>query len=205
MVSPHDKRALYGFTLLEVLVSIALASIVLGAVYHTFFISNRAVLDTNETVLKLEEARKGLDLMRRELESLYFDAKSKTANQLEIDDRDIYGRQASRITFSTLCSPRPGISRISYHVLEQNNKLLLLKDVLPVYVEGDEKLSGRPSVFLENLEFFLIEVPHQEGWTRTWDASVSGRPSRIRITIGVPMGKRPVALSTVAQLRIKDI
>ncbi|MFH1146876.1 MAG: prepilin-type N-terminal cleavage/methylation domain-containing protein [Pseudomonadota bacterium] len=205
MGSSHDKYTHHGFTLLEVLVSIALTSIILGAIYHTFFLSNRAVLETDETVLKLEEARKGLDLIHRELESLYFDKKSKTANQLEIVDRDVYGRQASGITFCTLCTPGPGISRLSYRVAERNNKLVLLKDVLPAYGEGRERLSGRPGVFLENLESFLIEVPYKEGWTRTWDASVSGRPSRIKVTIAVPLGKRPVILSTIAQLRIRDI
>ena len=51
-----------GFTLLEVLIAVAILSIVLTALYGTFFMSSRAMEDMDESTTKLQESRKAIDI-----------------------------------------------------------------------------------------------------------------------------------------------
>ena len=57
-----------GFTLLEVLLSLTLLTIILGAAYSSFFTIQRAIERFTDVSLKYQDARTALDLMQREIE-----------------------------------------------------------------------------------------------------------------------------------------
>ena len=57
-----------GFTLIEVLLSLALLTIVLGVVYSSFFTVQRALERFDGISLKYHEARTALDIIRREID-----------------------------------------------------------------------------------------------------------------------------------------
>jgi len=92
---PGDR----GFTLLEILVAAALLSVILAAVYGTFNMSHRAVEGMDETLLGLQESRGVMDMLMREVEAVSYGPDRRTTS-FSVEDRDLYGRQASRLSFT---------------------------------------------------------------------------------------------------------
>ncbi len=192
----QGRNSSRGFTLIEVLIAFSLISVILVVTYRAFFLSHRASQEMDNTVLKLEEVRNCLDIMRREIEATYFDPKSRVENAFKIEDRDFYGQQASKITFSTFCSVRPGVAMVSYRAAQNGKKLTLFKDFPQFYAGEKDNISTE---FLEGIESFTVEVPFQGEWIRTWDALENGGlPGQIRISIGASIGKRAITLTEVA-------
>src|SRR5208337_1291135 len=63
----QNHNSCIGFTLIEMLLAIALLSIVLVALYSTFFLSQRAVEGAGDALVRLQEGRMAIDTLRREL------------------------------------------------------------------------------------------------------------------------------------------
>ena len=116
-----------GFTLLEVLIAVAILSIVLGAIYSTFFLSNRAMEGMDESMTKLQESRRAIDILRRELDALYY-KETREDTFLKIVDKDNYGKQASQLEFTAFSTLTPGLSKISYYVEEKDRKQILYQE-----------------------------------------------------------------------------
>ncbi len=117
-----------GFTLLEVLIAVAILSIVLGAIYSTFFLSNRAMEGMDESMTKLQESRRAIDILRRELDALYY-KETREDTFLKIVDKDNYGKQATQLDFTAFTTLMPGLSKISYYVEEKDKKQILFKKI----------------------------------------------------------------------------
>jgi prepilin-type N-terminal cleavage/methylation domain-containing protein len=188
-----------GFTLLEVLVSVAILSIVLAAVYSTFFLAQKAVDGMDESLVKLQEARRALDILRCELDSSFFE-KTDSGTLLQIKDRDLYGKSTSELTFTTFSVLRPGLSKVSYYIEEHDGRLHLFKKIgLPRQIH--EETEGVE--IIENMDAFSIEAQYNDQWVKTWDADVNqGTPEEIRINLAFRLKDRTVMLSDIAKPRI---
>ncbi|MDZ4383099.1 MAG: prepilin-type N-terminal cleavage/methylation domain-containing protein [Thermodesulfovibrionia bacterium] len=111
-----------GFTLLEVLLSLTLLTIILGAAYSSFFTIQRAIERFTDVSLKYQDARTALDLMQREIEGALLknpmssvrDNNDKTT--FIIEDRDIFGKTTSRLHLTAFSFKGSGINTISYFV-----------------------------------------------------------------------------------------
>lgn len=188
-----------GFTLLEVLVSVAILSIVLTAIYSTFFLATKAVDGMDESLVRLQEARRALDILRCELDSSFF--RATDANTfLQIKDRDFYGKSASELTFTTFSVLRPGLSKVSYYIEQDNGTLHLFKKMeLPLQTQ--EETEGVE--IIENLEAFSIEAKYNDQWVKTWDTDINkGTPEEIRINLVFRLKDRTVTLSDISNPRI---
>jgi len=187
-----------GFTLIEVLVSVAILSVVLAAIYSTFFLAQRAVEGMDESVVKLQESRRALDILRCELESSFF--KEADANTLlQIKDRDSYGKSSSELTFTTFSILRPGLSKVSYYIEEYDGSLNLFKKIEAPRTQ--EKTEGTETI--ENLDAFSIEAKYHDQWVKTWDTAVNkNTPEEIRISLAFRLKDRTVTLSDIAIPRI---
>src|SRR5208337_4235385 len=64
-----NHKSCSGFTLIEMLLAIALLSIVLVALYGTFFVSQKAIEGADDALVRLQEGRMAIDTIRRELDS----------------------------------------------------------------------------------------------------------------------------------------
>ncbi len=198
--SRNDRQTLheFGFTLLEVLVSMAILSIVLTAIYSTFFLSYKAIEGMDESLVKLQEARRALDILRCELDATYFREEDEHT-LLQIKDRDFYGKQASELTFTTFSTLRPGLSRVSYYIEEKDGRLHLLKKI----ESPDTKEEAEGVDIIEEMEAFTIEAKYNDQWVKTWDADVNKRtPDEIKISLAFNTKDRSVTLSDISRPRI---
>ncbi len=184
-----------GFTLLEVLIAVAILSIVLTALYSTFFLSSRAMEAMDESMTKLQESRKAIDILRRELESAYYDDKNEKTF-IKILDKDLYGKQATQLEFTTFTTLRPGLSKISYYMEEKDKKRTLFKKIGSSF--GKEESEGTD--IIEDLEEFTIEAKYQDKWVKTWDTGITKKmPDEIKISLSVMIKGRKVTLSDMAR------
>ncbi|MGC2064394.1 MAG: prepilin-type N-terminal cleavage/methylation domain-containing protein [Thermodesulfovibrionales bacterium] len=188
-----------GFTLLEVLLALLLLTIVLGAIYSTFFLAQKAVTGIDESLLKLQEGRVLLDILSREIDAAVY-TKTNLKSLLKIEDRDIYGKQTSRITFTTLSPLRPGLSRITYHIEEHDRVLTLYKKMDNPYKEISESKTNesgpnQPVDLIEGLDSFTVEAKEGTNWVKTWDtAETKKMPLEMRVTLVFRIKDRPITL-----------
>lgn len=190
-----------GFTLIEVLLAVAITSVIITALYSTFFLSRRAVDAVDDSLVKLQESRAVLDAVKREIESAVYSAE-KTYTLFKLDDRDFYGKQASQLLFTSFSPLRPGLSKIAYTVEESDGKLILRKKVEAAYGGSVET---RGVDLMEDIDSFTVEAGYKERWVKTWDSAVSkGIPDEIRISLKIRTKREesPFTISDVARPRI---
>ncbi len=192
-----DRGRSAGFTLIEILVAVGLLSVILAAIYGTFFLSHRALEGMDESMVRLQESRRALDILKRELDSAVYSADEKNT-LLRIVDRDFGGRQAVQLTFTTLSVLRPGLSRITYYIEENDGRLNLLKKVESP--GSDQETEGVD--IIEDMEAFSIEAKYSDGWVRTWDTEVNKDiPAELRIGLTMKVRERKVTLFDTASPR----
>ena len=199
-----------GFTLLEVLVALALLVIVSGALYGTYFSLMRGRDAAAADMDKYRELRTTLHQIRRELSATLYSNRSPRDElklRFVVEDRDYFGRPASTLTFNYIAPPRSDSLRasdqvdVSYRVKEEDRKLSLMRQARDRYAAGEPL----PYPQMEELEGFLVECsPDGTKWVRTWDTAPGlnyGLPKAVRVTISVKEGGRTVGFSTVATPR----
>ena len=196
-LSLSRKDLSHGFTLIEILVATSILSIVLVAIYSTFSLGYRAIEGMDESMMKLQETRKAIDILRRELDSAYYDA-SEDKTFLKILDRDVYGKPAVQLTFTAFSTLRPGLSRISYYIEEHDKKLTLFKKLESPFHEGDTEGVD----IIEDMEGFTIEAKYNDQWVKTWDTEINkSLPDEIRISMAVMVRGQKVTLSDISKPR----
>jgi general secretion pathway protein J len=195
---PFNRRFGNGFTLIEILVAVAILSILLAAIYSTFFLSYKAIEGMDESMVKLQEARRALDILKRELDSTFY-AVDDQSTFLRIVDRDVYGKQATRLEFTAFSPQRPGVSTVTYFIEDKEGKLNLFKKVESPY----RKEETEEADIIEDMGSFGIEAKYNDTWVKTWDTSINkGVPEEIRINLGITIKGRTVTLSDISSPKI---
>lgn len=186
-----------GFTLLEVLVAVLLLTIIITAVYSSFFAIFDATTTTGNMVIKLQEARATMDLMRREIEAAM--PPVTEIHEFEVRDRDVFGKQASALAFDTNLSPIHGGARILYEVRETGGegRLSLFKVIgragESIDMQGDGGAKGAAEVeAVENLASFTVEAGRGREWLKTWQEPAYPRDIRVVLTIIVHGAEVPL-------------
>ncbi len=191
-----------GFTLLELLIAMVLFSIILSAIYGSFFLSHKAMTGLDESLLKLQECRTAIDVMTREGESILYKS-INTSSLVKVEDKDFYGKQASRFTFTAFSPLSYGIVLISYYVEEKDGVLTLFKKMDNAY-KPDNTAKGEE--LIEGLESFSVEVNDGSKWVKTWDTSETKQPPlEIRITITAKIKDRPVSFFDTVRPKIGGV
>jgi prepilin-type N-terminal cleavage/methylation domain-containing protein len=180
-----------GFTFIEVLIAVLLTSVVLGAIYGTFFLAQRAKEQGGDSMLRLYEAQKIMDTLRRELEAV--------KGGVEIRDKEYFGKQASGVSFITFSPKRGILTKMDYSIKEDNGALSMEKkeDYLP---NSAAAIPAHKAVLLEQIDEFIVEVNSGGKWVKTY--SGTGRPSSMRVTLKVPFKGRLFTLSEIVTPRI---
>jgi prepilin-type N-terminal cleavage/methylation domain-containing protein len=189
-----------GFTLLELLVAFAILTIILAAVYSTFFLAHKALDGIDDTLLGLQECRMTLDTMGREINSALYSSSTKVSG-LKVEDRDLYGKQASRIAFTAFSPLTPGLSLITYYVDDNNGKLTLMKKIHSSFTADNPEDKGVD--LIDDLRAFSVEALFNGKWVRTWDtADTNAIPEQLRITITFMLRDKPFTLYETVTPRI---
>lgn len=208
MIDADDRlKKRMGFTLIEVLISITLLTIVLGAVYSSFFMLQKAVKRFDDVSLKYQEARTVLDMMRREIESSFIthQVKDITKNKTIFlaKDRDIFDKKASEIYFTTFASRDGNLNLAAYTVEEKDKSLTLMKMEAPAINIATIFSKLRKSELIENINGFSVEMLANDKWVRTWDSSqINSLPDMVRVSIEFDDGGNNVKLTEYARPRI---
>lgn len=185
-------RVMPGFTLLEVLIGLAVLSVILAALYSSFFISQRAVDAVDTTLLRQQESRAAVDTIRREIESAVYD-NEKTYTVFRIEDRDLRGNRASRLTFTAFPRSFSGPGLITYIVEEDGNRLVLLKGIVPAWSRHE----GERLELVEGIESFEIEARYKDEWVKAWDSGLAkALPDEVRVSLTVRTGGEGEAART---------
>ena len=196
-----------GFTLIEVLISIAIMAIILITLYSTFALANRALFDVDQSLVKLQEARAFVDTLKREIESTFY-SKDISYCVFKMDDRDFYGRQTSSLTVTSLSPLIKGLANINYTVEERSGILVITKSMVSALSQATEITRMD---LLEDIESFTLQAKNQNAWVKTWDSSLTKiTPDEVKIILTIRMKNRggedkdalPFSIFETARVRI---
>ncbi len=144
----------------------------------------------DDSLLKLQECSTANDIMTREGESILYKP-ANASSFVKVEDKDFYGKQASRLTFTAFSPLFSGIALISYYVEVKVGVLTLFKKMDNPYKPGN---NAKGEELIEGLESFAVEVRDGNKWVKTWDTSETKQtPLEIRITITAKIKDRTVS------------
>jgi general secretion pathway protein J len=194
-----------GFTLLELLVALALMAVLSAALYGTYFTLVTARDRAEEVADRSRELRTTLDLLRRELASACYKASTnpdKVLFRFVVEDRDFFGKPASVLAFTTIVPPSGGSFPVSDQMdveyrpkqkeqeKDQEQAMVLMRQTRDVY------LNVTPVAYaqMEEMQSFLVECYDGNKWVRSWDSKLNGGmlPRQVRITLTVKEGESVV-------------
>jgi len=187
-----------GFTLLEVLIASVLTVIILGAIYSTLSMAERARSARGEGLTTLEEARRTLETLKLEIESLVY-SRDDPSTGFTLRDFDIEGLPLSEVSFTTLSNPGNIPLRVSYLPEMDGEGLVLRKTLTP--------LAGKDNTYrvelLKNLKSFRLQVLEGDQRVPVWDSGRNGRlPEELILTIGIEYNGREIKIERKVQTRI---
>ena len=178
------------------LLALALLSIVLVALYSTFFLSQKAMEGAGDSLVRLQEGRMALDTLRRELTSAVFSGSNKLT-LFKMKETDIYDKKVSTLSFTAFSPSIPGLSYIEYYVEERDSRLALLKKINP-YWNIDINMKG--TEIIEDVDGFTIESLYNGQWVNIWDTGETGKvPDELRVTITVRIKDKLIPLFEIVR------
>jgi general secretion pathway protein J len=173
-----------GFTLIELMIAIAIMSAMLAALYGSFLLADRALVQVGESSLKLQESLAFVDTLKRELESVRYSPDNSFC-VFKMNDRDFYGRQASSLTMTTTTPLMKGLAKINYAIEERDGSLVITKSMVSAFSREAEE--NRVDL-VEDIESFTLQAKYQDLWVKTWDSSLSkNAPAEVKITLTMRM------------------
>jgi general secretion pathway protein J len=194
-----------GFTLLEVLVALLLMVTLTGALYGTYFAIVKSRDRATAGLEPLRDVRATLDLLRREIDSAFYNKNNKRLHFV-VEDRDTFGKPSSTFDFTAIATPLAGsvpssdLIAVRYKPVEKDGKLLLTRE------ETDAYLGIKPSPYpqIEEIQGFLVECYDGNAWVKSWDTSLNnGLPQAVRITLTIQEGDKTSNFSIIAAPRMR--
>jgi general secretion pathway protein J len=193
-----------GFTLLELLLALALLALIVGTLYGSYFALFTGREAASAGMESRRELRTTLDLLRRELSGVLYRQNDKHFHFV-VEDRDLFGKPASTVSFITVAPPEAGGIAVSdqvdvrYGILENEKQLVLTRTAKDRHFTGDPLRYPQ----LEKVEGFLVECRSGDKWVKSWDLAINPNlPEAVRVTITVLENDKPVDYSIVAMPRI---
>ena len=187
-----------GFTLIEILVALAIAAVVIGSAYTLLFTVKKGTAGIYVKMREKEKVFNLLDMVRKEVESIYYYSDTDYTG-IKIEEKDFYGKPASRLTFT--CFFREGIKVISYAVEEDNDgRLNLIKTIADV-IQG-----GKPVkiTMLKDIEGFRAQVL-DKGYDKVYDSTKLKRlPKDLKISLLLKGEKGGEEFSQICSLMLNN-
>lgn len=178
-----DKR---GFTLLEALLAVALSSLLMLAVYVTYFSINRSIEAASEEQDVLETGRILLELIKQDLRGITILNDASFIGKLIKKEGDEPVSKLDFVTSSSMGENPFGYSEVGYYLIKDlSDKYVLIRREAKE-VKGDPTEGG---VFYELTQMVTsFKLSYYDGfdWLEEWDSRSSGKlPKQVRIFIKV--------------------
>jgi general secretion pathway protein J len=200
----YERRLQGGFTILELLLALTLLVVLVGALYGSYFALFRGRETAGAGMESRRELRTTLDLLRRELSAVLYRRNDKRF-RLVVEDRDLYGKPSSTLSFTAVAPPESGGAAvsdqvdISYRIVEEKGAMLLARQSRDLHSAAE----GLRYPQMEKVEGFLVECRSGDKWVKSWDTAINrGLPTVLRVTVTVREDDRPVSYTVVATPRI---
>ena len=179
-----------GFTLLEVVISVAILAVILTIVYNTFNSSMKAFTAMENEGDAYAQARIVLNRMREEIESIYFSPSEKSNTGLLGEDRDEYDLPADSLHFTSLShirwakdSRESELCEIGYY-LEKDEETGFLFRREDWNVDGTLEEGGRPLELAEGVDGLNFRYYDGKEWVDEWDSRIKkGVPKAIEVEL----------------------
>ena len=180
-----------GFTLIEVLVAVALTAVLLAALYGAFFSIAGAGASANRASTRYAEAGRFLERFAIETRSAYY----RRDNPYTLFEGERTSRH-SEVAFTSFTFPlgsgdAPGsdLIAIRYSIEKDGERRHLVKEVWSPYTGG--MMSFRA---VEEIGDF--EVSFFNDWSKAWDAKLEGTlPKAVRVKLILSTGEELVQTS----------
>lgn len=211
-----------GFTLIEVLVTLVLLVIVIGAVYGAFRSGNRSAALVEESADLQQTARAILSRMDSELSSIYI-RKGQSTNILRGDNSEDDGGPMyfDKIEFTTVShtplsktGPKSDVCKVSYSAeYDKQNKpigFFLVEDFTPGLNIDEDKTDPDKVFQLSNLvvgmDCTYLDAETEE-WVDQWiDRSDLPQAVRIELILKAPKkDAKPVTIASTTNLPLRNI
>ncbi|MFO7461627.1 MAG: prepilin-type N-terminal cleavage/methylation domain-containing protein [Desulfatiglandales bacterium] len=207
--APLQGRQLRGFTLLEVLVSVAILAIIMAAIYSAYTTNVEAIQIARENGQVHQTARIVLDRITKDIQSSLSETWSLSGtNRLDFIGRDQErdGKRMDRIDFATLTwlgvseqSPASDLCEVGYRVDEDPEEpevlvLMRRQKILAVLPEEDANPGegfaegGSEQELARNVAEFRITYENTRGeeldrWSTEETDSASGLPLLVKVRL----------------------
>jgi len=164
-----------GFTLLEVLVAIALASILLTSIYGVFTAASTAKQQVEKQANALHLGRVVIARLDRELLGLAMT--THAAETILSGGQNEQGEAFIRLLTWTNSSPQPGLRVVTYRLgPDPDRRMTLWRTEKSVYQRaeaGEERLA-------QGIEAMTFEFYDGQNWRESWS---TGRPKLVRLRL----------------------
>jgi len=199
---PATARA---FTLLELLVALAVVAIVLGALFASLRIAFRAKSSTEEAVEPMQRAQIALSFLRRDLESALPPsgvlASLFQGSPADQDNSDLLFDAA--VDAPPQATMQTDIRQIEYLVLTEGSDRLLVRRVTsnllaPIVPDPDDEVVCRGVVN------FSLQYYDGSNWNDTWDSTQqqNALPAAVQISLDLQPATQTAATLHVERLII---
>lgn len=185
-----------GFTLLELLLSITILSLILGAIYGTLNMGSRAWEKGERDIDKLQRMRVIMDLLSREIKSTFPYVVTPSERDTHKKFYAFEGKRDSISFVSTvpLRGGKKGLSWLSFWVEEGKGLVVVERDALRTdifkernFIDRDEMEVLDGHVTRMRFEYYELKRGKEEGegeWKERWDAEKKGNlPHAVKIEL----------------------
>lgn len=198
--NPHKNR---GFTLLEILVSVAILAMICLLIYGAFDSMSRGKKGEEAKAERARTGRAAILRMTRELSSAYLSLHTPTNPALVVRQTiftSVNSTPFDRIDFTSFAhrrirqdSPESDQAEIGYFAVpnpDDSEKMdLVRREQSPI--DLDARRGGQTNVMVEDIESFNLRFfdPLTWQWTDSWDSmqAASGQPNRLPYEIEITL------------------
>lgn len=165
-----------GFTLVEILIAIAISSIVFLAIISTYSLTLKTLEQWDSREEDYYLARNIFRKMRSEISSVYFISDSQIVSTGE-EKTDYNGLEGSEQTFGfyttakSLYFPFTCLTKVTYKFIadDKNSKLLIREEEPLVNFSLEENRLLKSYIYSDNLKDFKFQYSDGENWHDSWN------------------------------------
>jgi type II secretory pathway pseudopilin PulG len=192
-VLPRKTGMTGAFTLVEIVLAMALSALLLTIVYWTYFSVNRSVDAATEGQDALDTGRILSELIKRDIRAIRPTPYALVGNNTMIQNSS-FG-ELEFVTNALSGTDPQRLRRVGYTLIlsDDDEKTLVRRESTDLSDLLDKSPADYlPKVFEVStiITGFLVEFYNGADWVQTWDSGVTGQiPTQIRVTIDVSDAK----------------